>query len=166
MAPDPSSTEKYLREINSSTPYSFSHSKNNFDPKYLFTGKDVSDQTVAEQADYILYCVDLSTPIDLGELNETLKNISQTTSAAWVKAASQSIILVGTKSDRSDQTFLEAFKSYKFSPQCNIIPAYITSVTDKTGVAELKDELFNLVQNKHWNKAVAELQSRLETRTL
>ena len=167
MAPDQSSTERYLREMNSSTPYSFSHSKNNFDPKYLFVCSDVSNQAETTQADYILYCVDLSNPIDLDDLNVTLKSISQTTSASYFKAASQSIILVGTKSDSSDPTFLDAFKTYKFSTECNIVTErYITSVYDKTGIAELKDGLFNLVQNKHWNKAVAELQSRLQTRGL
>lgn len=115
----------------------------------------------------ILYCVDLSTPIDLDQLNETLQNISQTTSASWFKAASQSIILVGTKSDTRDQEFLTAFMTHPFSPECNIVTErYITSADNRTGVEDLKDGLFKQVQNKHWNKAVKELQDRLQTRGL
>lgn len=169
MAPVASQTDEYLRQIDSSSPFSMLKSGQ----KYDFMCKDGSGQAAAMieaetiTADYILYCVDLSTPIDLDQLNEKLKNISQTTSASWFKAASQSIILVGTKSDTSDPEFLTAFMTHQFSPECNIVTErYITSAVNQTGVEELKDGLFKQVQNKHWNKAVTELRSRLQTRGL
>ena len=160
----------YLRHIDSSSPFGI-HNKSG--QRYGVIGNDVSGQSESAievytiLADYILYCVDLSTPIDLNQLNEKLKNISKTTSASVFKAASQSIILVGTKSDQSNPELIAAFTTHTFSPECNIEPKrYITSTANNTGVEELKDGFFNLVQNKHWNKSVAELQSRLQTRGL
>ncbi|MDP1602878.1 MAG: hypothetical protein Q8M03_06390 [Legionella sp.] len=99
------------------------------DPRYF---NDDFDYLFYHDASIVLYCIDLSRPLDQAEIIADIEQYQQKYETF--------INLVGTKSDIARPKSLELF--IELSYKLNIKPN-ITSAKDKIGVSELLDSLFN-----------------------